>query len=72
MGLGLAGLLQVAALLVTQAGFGGLASVVDWPTTLLNLFTPNAAVAIFAGLPLGAAVYSVVAFLVLRKRLAPG
>jgi hypothetical protein len=68
-GFGLAGVLQVAALLATQAGSNALARVVDWPTTLLHALTPNDAVAIFAGFPLGGLVYSLVARLVFRKTL---
>ena len=71
-GFGLAGLLQVAALLVTQAGSPGLAGIVDWPTTLLRRLTPNDAVAIFAGFPLGGAVYSLLAHRFFKKALADG
>jgi hypothetical protein len=70
-GFGFAGVLQVAALLATQYGFPGLGRVVDWPTTLLHVLTPNDAVAIFAGFPLGGVAYSVVANLILRKKLEP-
>ena len=70
-GFGFARVLQVAALLATQAGFPGLGRVVDWPTTILHALTANDAVAIFAGFPLGGVVYAVVANLVLRKKLEP-
>jgi len=70
-GFGFAGVLQVAALLATQSGFPGLGRVVDWPTTILHALTPNDAVAIFAGFPLGGVVYAAVAHLILRKKLEP-
>jgi hypothetical protein len=70
-GFGFAGALQVAALLATQAGYTSLGRVVDWPTTILHALTPNDAVAIFAGFPLGGAVYSLVANIIFRKTLAP-
>jgi hypothetical protein len=69
-GFGFAGALQVAALLATQAGFGVLGRVVDWPTTLLGAFTSNSVTAILAGFPLGGVVYSVVAYQIFRKTLA--
>lgn len=69
-GFGLAGVLQVAALLAVQAGSGALASVVDWPTAVLRALAASEAVAFFAGFALGGLVYSVVAFLLLRKALA--
>lgn len=69
-GFGLAGVLQVAALLATQAGGDGLARVVDWPTTLLRAVTPNDALAIFAGFPLGGLVYSALVHRLFRKVLA--
>lgn len=68
-GFGLAGVLQVAALLVTQAGSAGLARLVDWPTTLLRALTPDDAVAIFAGFPLGGVAYSLVAGVLFRRML---
>lgn len=69
-GFGFAGALQVAALLATQAGFGMLGRVVDWPTTLLGAFTSNSALAILVGFPLGGVVYTVVAYQIFRKTLA--
>jgi hypothetical protein len=69
-GFGFAGLLQVAALLASQAGFGLLSRGVDWPTTLLQALIPgNTKVIFFAGFPLGGAVYSVLAYLIFRKAL---
>ena len=69
-GFGFAGALQVAALLATQAGFGVLGRVVDWPTTLLGAFPSNSVMAILAGFPLGGVVYSVLAYQIFRKTLA--
>lgn len=71
VGFGLAGVLQVAALLATQAGHPGLGRVVDWPTTVLRVLTPSEAIAIFAGFPLGGLAYSVVAHLILKRTLEP-
>jgi hypothetical protein len=71
-GFGFAGMLQVAALLATQAGSVGLSRIVDWPTTLLQVVTSNDAIAIFAGFALGGTVYSLLANRILRKTLTEG
>jgi hypothetical protein len=71
-GFGLAGVLQVVALLAMQAGEGRVAGLVDWPATLLRTVTSSDSAAIFAGLPLGGFVYSVLAYLLFRKALAEG
>ncbi len=72
VGFGFAGVLQVAALLATQAGYPAPGRVIDWPTTVLHALTPSDAVAIFAGFPLGGVVYSMAAYLILRNALAGG
>jgi hypothetical protein len=69
-GFGLAGVLQVAALLVSKSGHEKLASIVDWPTTFLHALVPDPAVAMLAGFPMGGLVYSLVALLVFRRILA--
>jgi hypothetical protein len=68
-GLGFAGVLQVAALLATQAGSVGLGRVVDWPTTLLHALVTNDALAIFGGFALGAVAYATIAYMIFRRAL---
>lgn len=70
-GFGFAGVLQVAALLATQAGFATLARVTDWPTMVLQAFSTSPAVAIFGGFALGGLAYSIVAYRVLIRMLSP-
>jgi hypothetical protein len=71
-GFGFAGVLQVAALLATQAGSADLGRVADWPTALLQGLTANRALAVFAGFPLGGAAYSTLAYMVFRRTLKEG
>jgi hypothetical protein len=71
-GFGFAGVLQVAALLATQAGFAGLGRVADWPTTLLQGLTASNPLAILAGFPLGGAAYSSLAYAIFRRILKEG
>ena len=66
---GFAGVLQVVAVLATQAGSAGLGRVVDWPTTLLQGLTASNDLAVVAGFPLGGAVYSSLAYMVFRSAL---
>lgn len=71
-GFGFAGVLQVAALLATQAGSAGLNRLVDWPTTLLQALTASNALPIFGGFPLGGAAYSTLAYMIFRRTLKEG
>ena len=68
-GFAVAGVLQAAALIAAQAGFGRFAEAVDWPAHILLFLMPGNAMAWLASFPLGGAVYSVIAWLILKKKL---
>jgi len=76
-GIGISAVLQVLALVAYQKGFAALTQILDWPNTLLQAAFPavsmNSSInvlAYFASLPLGAAAYAIVAYILLRRRMS--
>ena len=83
-GIGLSALLQVLALLANEQGLAMVTRILDWPNTLLQSFVPCLPIGqpeeqrcegspmnlltYFASLPIGAAVYSTVAYVFFKRR----
>jgi hypothetical protein len=83
LGVGISALLQVLALVAHEHGFASITRIVDWPNTLLQSLVPCVPVgssetprcegsplnllAYFASLPVGAVVYSTIAFVILKR-----
>jgi len=83
LGVGISALLQVLALVAHEQGFTSITRILDWPNTLLQSLVPCVPVgssenprcegsplnllAYFASLPVGAVVYAIIAFVILRR-----